>query len=337
MDEIFNKIHNVVILGSGPAGLTAAIYAARANLEPVVIEGQSPGGQLMITTDVENFPGFRHGIMGPQLMDEMREQAKHFGTRMFTGHVDHVTFEKQPFVLGIGDQSIRARAVIIATGASAKWLGLPEEAPAPQGLYGLGLSACATCDGFFFRGKDVVVVGGGDTAMEEATFLTRMVNKVTVVHRRNELRASKVMQERALRDPKIEFLWNKAVNRVLDPAAGRVTGLELTDTVTGERSTVPTDGVFIAIGHKPNTDIFKDVLRMDENGYLIADGTRTSIPGVFAAGDVTDSVYRQAITAAGSGCMAAMDVERFLAAQESGDAVQASNEQHAREVEMAAA
>jgi thioredoxin reductase (NADPH) len=317
MDEVYNTIHNVVVLGSGPAGLTAAIYAARANLNPVVIEGKDPGGQLMITTDVENFPGFRHGIMGPQLMEEMREQAKHFGTRFVTGHVDAVSFEKQPFGLHIADKTIRAQAVIIATGASAKWLGLPEEAPAPHGLYGLGLSACATCDGFFFRGKDVIVVGGGDTAMEEATFLTRMVNKVTVVHRRDQLRASKVMQDRALRDPKIEFVWNKQVLRVLDPATGKVTGVELKDTVTGETSQLAADGVFIAIGHKPNTDVFKGTLAMDENGYLVADGTRTTIPGIFAAGDVTDSMYRQAITAAGSGCMAAMDVERFLAAQES--------------------
>jgi thioredoxin reductase (NADPH) len=255
--------------------------------------------------------------MGPQLMEEMREQAKHFGTLFLSGHVDSVSFGKQPFGLHIADKTVLAQAVIVATGASAKWLGLPEEAPAPHGLYGLGLSACATCDGFFFRGKDVIVVGGGDTAMEEATFLTRMVNKVTVVHRRDQLRASKVMQDRALRDPKIEFVWNKQVRRVLDPDAGKVTGVELVDTVTGETSQLSADGVFIAIGHKPNTDVFKGVLAMDENGYLVADGTRTTIPGIFAAGDVTDSMYRQAITAAGSGCMAAMDVERFLAAQES--------------------
>lgn len=326
MNETSNKVHDVVILGSGPAGLTAAIYAARANLKPLVVEGKDPGGQLMITTDVENFPGFRHGIMGPQLMEEMREQARYFGTEFLTGHVDRVDFGGAPLALHFGDSAVRARTVVVATGASAKWLGLPEEAPAPVGLYGLGLSACATCDGFFFRGKEVAVVGGGDTAMEEATFLTRMVSKVHVIHRRDELRASKVMQERAFRDPKIEFHWNKAVEKVLDPAEGHVTGLQLKDTVTGETSRLDVDGVFIAIGHKPNTDVFKGVLDMDENGYLVADGTRTSIPGVFAAGDVTDSVYRQAITAAGSGCMAAIDVERFLAAQESSEAARAEGE-----------
>lgn len=326
MDDLMNTVHNVVILGSGPAGLTAAIYAARANLNPVVVEGHQPGGQLMITTDVENFPGFRHGILGPQLMEEMREQARHFGTRFHTGHADRVDLSSQPFAIQIGDQTLRAMSLIIATGASAKWLGLPEEAPAPEGLYGLGLSACATCDGFFFRGKDVIVVGGGDTAMEEATFLTRMVNKVTVVHRRDELRASKVMQERAFRDPKIEFLWNKAITRILDPAEGRVTGVLLKDTVTGEESQVSAAGVFIAIGHKPNTDLFRDSLAMDEHGYLSTDGTRTTIPGVFAAGDVSDSVYRQAITAAGSGCMAAIDAERFLASQESSEVALSESE-----------
>lgn len=326
MNEIDSKVHDVIVLGSGPAGLTAAIYAARANLKPLVVEGKDPGGQLMITTDVENFPGFRHGIMGPQLMEEMREQAKYFGTEFLTGHVDRVDFDGCPLVLHIGDRALRGRTIIIATGASAKWLGLPEEAPAPNGLYGLGLSACATCDGFFFRGKEVAVVGGGDTAMEEATFLTRMVSKVHVIHRRDELRASKVMQERAFRDPKIEFHWNKAVEKVLDPAAGRVTGLQLKDTVTGETSRLDVDGVFIAIGHKPNTGIFNGILDMDENGYLVADGTRTTIPGVFAAGDVTDSVYRQAVTAAGSGCMAAIDVERFLAARESSEAARVETE-----------
>jgi thioredoxin reductase (NADPH) len=319
MEDLFNTVHNVVILGSGPAGLTAAIYAARANLQPVVIEGHQPGGQLMITTDVENFPGFRHGVMDPQLMEEMREQAKHFGTRFFLGHADRVDFSALPYTIHMGDQAIRTRTLIIATGASAKWLGLPEEAPAPQGLYGLGLSACATCDGFFFRGKNVIVVGGGDTAMEEATFLTRMVNKVYVVHRRDELRASKVMQERAFRDPKIEFVWNKAILNILDPSSGRVTGVRMRDTVTGEESEMAADGVFIAIGHQPNTGLFKGVLEMDDSGYLSTTGTRTSVPGVFAAGDVADSVYRQAITAAGSGCMAAIDAERFLAAQESND------------------
>ncbi|HEY3266855.1 MAG TPA: thioredoxin-disulfide reductase [Armatimonadota bacterium] len=319
MNDILDNVHNVTILGSGPAGLTAAIYAARANLEPVVLEGQAPGGQLMITTEVENFPGFRRGISGPSLMEEMREQAKNVGARFHTGHADRVNLTQQPFSIHMGEETIRTKTLIIATGASAKWIGLPEEAPAPQGLYGLGLSACATCDGFFFRGKNVIVVGGGDTAMEEATFLSRMAAKVTVIHRRNELRASKVMQDRAFRDPKVEFVWNKVVTRILDPAAGRVSGVVLRDTVTGETSELPTDGVFVAIGHQPNTSIFKGALEMDEHGYLDAKGTRTNVPGVFAAGDVCDSVYRQAVTAAGSGCMAAIDAERFLAAQEASD------------------
>jgi thioredoxin reductase (NADPH) len=316
MEDVFNATQEVVILGSGPAGLTAAIYAARANLSPVIVEGKDPGGQLMITTDVENFPGFRSGVMGPSLMEEMREQARNVGARFVSGHVDKVDFSSRPFSLHIADRSIRSRTVIIATGASARWLGLPEEAPAPRGLYGLGLSACATCDGFFFRGKDVIVVGGGDTALEEATFLTRMVNKVYVVHRRDALRASKAMQTRAFNDPKIEFVWNKAITAVHDPAAGKVTGVTLKDTVTGETSEMPIDGVFVAIGHSPNTSLFEGILDRDANGYLIAAGTRTNVPGVFAAGDVADSVYRQAITAAGMGCMAAIDAERYLAALE---------------------
>jgi thioredoxin reductase (NADPH) len=316
MDDVFQTTHNVVILGSGPAGLTAAIYAARANLSPVVVEGRDPGGQLMITTEVENFPGFRNGVMGPSLMEEMREQAKHVGARFVTGHVDIVDVSRQPFTLSTGDGVVHARTIIIATGASARWLGLPEEAPAPEGLYGHGLSACATCDGFFFRGKEVIVVGGGDTALEEATFLTRMASKVSLIHRRDALRASKAMQERAFKDPKIEFVWNKIVTGINDPALGKVTGVQLKDTVTGEASTLAAEGVFVAIGHSPNTEIFKGILEMDANGYLVTQGTRTNVPGVFAAGDVCDSVYRQAITAAGSGCMAAIDAERYLASQE---------------------
>jgi thioredoxin reductase (NADPH) len=315
-DATTSSIHEVVILGSGPAGLTAAIYAARANLSPVVIEGKDPGGQLMITTDVENFPGFRNGVMGPSLMEEMREQAKHVGTQFISGHVDRVELSAQPFVLHTGDAAIRTKTLIIATGASARWLGLPEESPAPNGLYGMGLSACATCDGFFFRGKDVIVVGGGDTALEEATFLTRMVNKVYLIHRRDALRASKPLQARAFNDPKIEFIWNKVVTAIHDPAAGKVTGVSLTDTVSGATSEMPIDGVFVAIGHTPNTAVFEGALDRDENGYLVTKGTRTTVPGVFACGDVCDSVYRQAITAAGSGCMAAIDAERYLASIE---------------------
>lgn len=316
MEDFKTEIQNVTILGSGPAGLTAAIYAARANLSPVVIEGKDPGGQLMITTDVENYPGFRSGVMGPSLMEEMREQARNVGTRFVSGHVDCVELSQSPFKLHIDRHSIQTRTLIIATGASARWLGLPEEAPAPKGLYGLGLSACATCDGFFFRGKNVIVVGGGDTALEEATFLTRMVNKLYVVHRRDALRASKALQTRAFNDPKIEFIWNKVISAVHDPAAGRVTGVTLSDTVTGEASEMPIDGVFVAIGHTPNTDLFAGILDRDENKYLRTNGTRTNVPGVFAAGDVCDSVYRQAITAAGTGCMAAIDAERYLAALE---------------------
>lgn len=316
MEDLSTHIENVTILGSGPAGLTAAIYAARANLSPMVVEGKDPGGQLMITTDVENYPGFRSGVMGPSLMEEMREQAKNVGARFLTGHVDRVHLAESPFTLCIGEQLIRTRTLIVATGASARWLGLPEEAPAPKGLYGLGLSACATCDGFFFRGKEVIVVGGGDTALEEATFLTRMVNKLYVVHRRDALRASKALQKRAFDDPKIEFIWNKVITSIHDPAAGRVTGVTLQDTVTHESSEMAIDGVFVAIGHTPNTDLFEGVLDRDENKYLKTSGTRTNIPGVFAAGDVCDSVYRQAITAAGSGCMAAIDAERYLASIE---------------------
>ena len=316
MEEIFTATHDVVILGSGPAGLTAAIYAARANLSPVVVEGKDPGGQLMITTDVENYPGFRSGVMGPSLMEEMREQAKHVGARFVTGQVECVDLSQQPFALHTAEDEIHTRTLIIATGASARWLGLPEEAPAPEGLYGHGLSACATCDGFFFRGKDVIVVGGGDTALEEATFLTRMASKVFVIHRRDTLRASKAMQERAFNDPKIEFVWNKVITSVHDPAAHRVTGVTLKDTITSEMSEMPIDGVFVAIGHSPNTGLFEGILHRNENGYLIATGTRTNMPGVFAAGDVSDSIYRQAITAAGSGCMAAIDAERYLSALE---------------------
>jgi thioredoxin reductase (NADPH) len=304
----------VVIIGSGPAGLTAAIYSGRANLNPLVIEGQQPGGQLMITTDVENYPGFAKGIMGPQLMQEFREQAARFGTEFLTAYVTHADLSKRPFTLTTDEQVVRAETLIIASGASAKWLGIPGEAPAPHGLGGLGVSACATCDGFFFKTKPIVVVGGGDTAMEEATFLTRYASHVTVIHRRDHLRASKIMQEKAFKNPKIDFLWNHTVDEILGNPKDGVTGVRIRSVESGEERVFPCEGVFIAIGHQPNTDVFKGQLEMDEIGYLKTNGRTmaTNIPGVFACGDAQDSYYRQAVTAAGTGCMAAIDAERFL-------------------------
>jgi thioredoxin reductase (NADPH) len=313
---------DVVILGSGPAGLTAAIYAARADLRPLVIEGPQPGGQLMITTEVENYPGFSKGIQGPELMEEFRQQAARFGTEFLTTYIDRVDLQKRPFTL-YGKESadseqvmtvIRAETLIISTGASAKWLGIAGEAPAPAGLGGYGVSACATCDGFFFKGKQIVVVGGGDTAMEEATFLTRYAQRVTVIHRRDHLRASKIMQDKAFKNDKIDFLWNATVEEILGTPETGVTGVRLLSTETGEESIFPCEGVFIAIGHKPNTDLFKGQLEMDEIGYLKTSGhsMATQVPGVFACGDAQDSFYRQAVTAAGTGCMAAIDAERFL-------------------------
>jgi thioredoxin reductase (NADPH) len=313
---------DVVIMGSGPAGLTAAIYAARADLHPLVIEGPQPGGQLTITTEVENYPGFSKGIQGPELMDEFREQARRFGTEFVTTWIDRVDLQKRPFTL-YGKESqdseeisviIRAETLIISTGASAKWLGIPGEAPAPQGLGGLGVSACATCDGFFFKGKAIVVVGGGDTAMEEATFLTRYASRVTVVHRRDQLRASKIMQDKAFKNDKIDFIWDTAVEEILGSPETGVTGVRLRDVKTNEERIFACEGVFVAIGHKPNTDLFKGQLDMDEVGYLKTSGhsMATNIPGVFACGDAQDSLYRQAVTAAGTGCMAAIDAERFL-------------------------
>ncbi|MBA2335440.1 MAG: thioredoxin-disulfide reductase [Pyrinomonadaceae bacterium] len=314
--------HKVVILGSGPAGLTAAIYASRAQLDPVVIDGPQPGGQLTITTDVENYPGFATGIMGPNLMTEFRAQAERFGTKIINVWIDKVDLSKRPFTLYCKESEdsdeittiIKAETLIISTGASAKWLGIPGEAPVPEGLGGNGVSACATCDGFFFREKPIVVVGGGDTAMEEALFLTRFASKVTLIHRRNEFRASKIMQDRVLNHEKIEILWNTEVKEILGSKETGVESIRIGNVETRAESMLPTQGVFIAIGHKPNTGLFKGVLEMDEIGYLKTEGRtmKTNVEGVFACGDAQDSYYRQAVTAAGTGCMAAIDAERFL-------------------------
>ncbi|HVF49100.1 MAG TPA: thioredoxin-disulfide reductase [Pyrinomonadaceae bacterium] len=304
----------VVIIGSGPAGLTAAIYAARADLKPLVIHGPQPGGQLTITTEVENYPGFAKGIQGPELMQEFEEQARRFGTEFLVEFITKVDLSERPFTLYTDEQVIKTETLIIASGASAKWLGIPGEAPAPHGLGGLGVSACATCDGFFFKGKPIVVIGGGDTAMEEANFLTRYASQVTVIHRRDSLRASKIMQDKAFKNEKIDFIWNTDVLEILGSAETGVTGVRISNNQTGEESIFPCEGVFVAIGHKPNTDLFKGQLEMDDVGYLKTAGhsMATNIPGVFACGDVQDSFYRQAVTAAGTGCMAAIDAERFL-------------------------
>ncbi len=308
-------IENVVILGTGPAGLTAAIYAARANLAPLCVEGTQPGGQLTITTDVENFPGFPNGVMGPELMQGFRSQAERFGTRFKTGDVQAVDLKQRPYSLSLADGSIvKTRTLIISTGASAKLLGLKNESR----LMGRGVSACATCDGFFFRNQDIAIVGGGDTAMEEANFLTRFAKSVTLIHRRDTFRASKVMQDRTRRNPKIRFILDTAVEDVL--GENEVTGLKLRNLKTGEASELPVTGFFVAIGHQPNTKLFQDQLEMNDAGYLViqAGTTKTRIPGVFAAGDVADPVYRQAVTAAGTGCMAAIDAERYLESEHSG-------------------
>jgi len=306
-------VREVTIIGSGPAGLTAALYSARANLKPLVIEGLEAGGQLMLTTAVENFPGFAEGIMGPDLMAAMRTQAERFGAEIVRGHVTAVDLSVRPFRITMGDEAIETQTLIIATGASAKLLGLPSE----RALMGHGVSTCATCDGFFFRGKPIAVIGGGDSALEEATFLTRFASSVTIVHRRDTLRASKIMQDKAMANPKITFEWNTDVVEVVDVGAGAVSGLVIRNHVTGVQKTLPVEGVFVAIGHTPNTSLFRGKLDMDETGYLKThDGSRTSVEGVFACGDVQDHIYRQAITAAGSGCMASLDAERYLAAHE---------------------
>jgi len=306
-----DKKAKVVIVGSGPAGYTAAIYAARANLEPVLISGPQPGGQLTITSDVENFPGFPNGIMGPEMMNLFRAQAERFGTRFVDGMVTSVDLGRRPFFVDVdeGREIWRADALILATGASARWLGVPGE----KEHWGRGVSACATCDGFFFKDQEVVVVGGGDTAMEEATFLTKFASRVTVIHRREELRASKIMQDKAKNNPKISFVWNSVVSRVLGDEKG-VTGVVVKNLHTGEEAELKCTGFFVAIGHEPNTKIVRGQLELDEAGYIkVHPGTtKTDVPGVFACGDAIDSVYRQAITAAGTGCMAALDAERFL-------------------------
>jgi thioredoxin reductase (NADPH) len=301
------SVRDVVILGSGPAGLTAAIYTARADLKPLVIAGRQAGGQLMLTSEVENFPGFPEGIMGPELMDRMRQQAERFGAEFVDEDATSVEFHQAPLAVLTEADRFESRAVIIATGASARWLGLPSEAR----LMGRGVSACATCDGFFFRGKDVAVVGGGDTALEESIFLTKFARSVTVIHRRHELRASKIMQDRALNHPKIRFVWDSAVCDIL--GAEHVTGIAIEDLKSRARRELPVDGIFVAIGYTPNTSIFEGQVALDEKGYLLReDGSRTNVPGVFVAGDVEDYHYRQAVTAAGDGCRAAMDAEVFL-------------------------
>lgn len=307
------RMEKLIIIGSGPAGHTAAIYAARAELAPLMFEGRTPGGQLMLTTDVENFPGFSKGIMGPEMMELFKAQSARFGTRMVADDVTSVDFSARPFTVKTSTETYQAEAVIVSTGATAMWLGLPSE----KEYSGRGVSACATCDGFFFKGKNIVVVGGGDSAMEEANFLTRFASSVTVVVRREELRASKIMQDRAKSNPKISFVWNSEIQEILGDGQ-KVTGVKIHNLKTDEMSELGVEGVFIAIGHKPNTDLFKGQLDLDEKGYIVTKpgSTLTNVEGVFAAGDVADHYYRQAITAAGTGCMAAIDAERWLASRE---------------------
>lgn len=311
-----HTIEEVTILGSGPAGLTAAIYAARANLKPILIEGDQPGGQLTITSDVENYPGFPEGVMGPELMKLFKKQAERFGTRWVQGNVKKVDLSKAPFMLEFSNgQSIQTKTLIISTGASAKWIGIPSE----KKLWGKGVSSCATCDGFFFKNLDIAVVGGGDTALEEANFLTRFAKTVTLIHRRDTLRASKIMQDKARANPKIKFIWDSVVDEVLGES--EVTGLRLRNLKTQKLEELKLQGLFVAIGHAPNTQLFRSVLKCNEAGYILTvpGSTRTNIPGVFAAGDVADPIYRQAITAAGTGCMAALEAERYLEGMGGGD------------------
>lgn len=314
MEDIQGKTFDVVVVGSGPAGLTAAIYAARADLNPIVFEGPEPGGQLTQTTEVDNFPGYPEGVMGPKMMEDFRQQATRFGADCRYGYVTNIEFDERPYKLTVDEETeIYAKSIIIATGASAKWLDLPSE----QRLRGKGVSACATCDGAFFRDQHVVIVGGGDTAMEEALFLTKFASKVSVIHRRDELRASKAMQNRAFKNDKIEFLWNSELREVLGDQV--VEGVKIKNNQSGEESVLDdVTGVFIAIGHKPNTDLFKGVLEMDDVGYIQTKGqsTETDLPGIFASGDAMDPIYRQAVTAAGTGCRAALDAERYLSDME---------------------
>ncbi len=323
MKDIEGKTFDVIIIGSGPAGFTAALYAARADLNPLVFEGPEPGGQLMQTTDVDNFPGYPEGVMGPKMMDDLRKQAERFGADCRYGYVDNIEFDERPYKLTVDEETtVYAKSIIIATGASAKWLGIESE----QKLRGKGVSACATCDGAFFRDEHVVIVGGGDTAMEEALFLTKFASKVSVIHRRDELRASKAMQKRAFDNDKIEFIWNSELEEVLGDKV--VDGVKIKKRKTGEISTLDdVTGVFIAIGHKPNTDLFKGVLTMDDVGYIQTKGqsTETDLPGIFASGDAMDPIYRQAVTAAGTGCRAALDAERFLGEVESEEVIAESH------------
>jgi thioredoxin reductase (NADPH) len=304
-----SSLRNVIIIGSGPAGLTAALYSARANLQPLLIEGVEAGGQLMLTTMVENFPGYRDGIMGPDLMAEMRAQAERFGTEIVQGNVTSVDLGSQPMVVRTSDHEYQSRTIIIATGASARLLGLPSE----RTLMGHGVSTCATCDGYFFRGQEIAVVGGGDSAMEEAIFLTRFASKVTVVHRRSTLRASKIMQDKARANDRVAWQLDSEVEEIRDGGKGEVTSMVVRNNKTSERTEIPVSGVFVAIGHTPNTSLFQGQLELDRNGYVIThDGAKTNVPGVFACGDVQDHIYRQAITAAGTGCMAALDAEHYI-------------------------
>jgi thioredoxin reductase (NADPH) len=304
-----SSTRNVIIIGSGPAGLTAALYSARANLRPLMIEGVEAGGQLMLTTEVENFPGFRNGILGPDLMGEMRAQAERFGTEIIQGNVTSVDLCASPILVKTNEAEYHTKSLIIATGASARLLGLPAE----RTLMGHGVSTCATCDGYFFRGHEIAVVGGGDSAMEEAVFLTRFASKVTLVHRRDTLRASKIMQDKARKNPKIAWMLDHEVEAIHDTGKGEVTSMVVRSNKTGEKTEIPVTGVFVAIGHTPNTSLFRGQLELDQNGYIVThDGAKTTVAGVFACGDVQDHIYRQAITAAGSGCMAAIDAEHYL-------------------------